>query len=201
MRRGYTDPEIRPPEAVSRIVRAMDDEFVAGLSSAPVARALRSLMAHAGEVAGAAGDQARLVSVAQSIREEVAELTAVRRDASRFGEIALAAATQTVLGSGRRRPGMPLSRAFLATYLSHLFSHIVGRDITRHVGRGRFASVAEASDFVRATEAHVADEVDALGLAELEVAEDEEEMSQLLGEIVPRALEQLVREEDEDAAQ
>jgi len=176
----------------------MDDDFVAGISSAPVARALRSLMAHASQVVAAAGDQARLVEVAQSLREEVGYATAARRDASRFGEIALAAATHTVLASARRPAGAPLAGAFLATYLSHLFAHIVGRDISRHIGRGRFTDVMEAGEFVRATEAHVAEGVHGVALAELEVAEEEEEVSQLLGEIVPRALERLVREEGED---
>lgn len=199
VRRAYIEPDVAPPAAVTRIVQAMDKDFIAGLSGAPVARVLRSLLAHSSEVVVASGDQAQLVAVACSLREEVVETTAARRDASRFGEIALAAATQTVLASSRRPPGMPLARAFLGTYLAHLFAHIVGRDISRYVGRGRFTSIAEAGEFVHATEAHVVEEVNALTLAELEVAEEEEEIAQLLSDVVPRALEHLVREEGEDA--
>ncbi|MGD8238379.1 MAG: hypothetical protein PVH68_07505 [Armatimonadota bacterium] len=200
VKRGYADPGARAPEIVSRIVQAMDDDFVAGLSSAPVARALRRLMAHAGPLAGAGRDREQLAAVAQTIREEVEDVTAVRRDSSRYGEIALSAVTPTVLASSRLPPGTPLPRTFLATYLAHVFSHIVGRDITRHVGQGQFTGVVEAGKFVHAAEDHVARELQAMELAVLEAAEDEEEISAVLAEIVPRALERLVLEEGEDAS-
>jgi hypothetical protein len=200
VRRGYSDPALRAPDAVSRIVQAMDDQFVAGLSSAPVARALRSLMDHGAQVAGAAGDQARLLGVAQSIREEVQDVTAVRRDSSRFGELAVAAATRTVLASSSRPPGVPLSRAFVATYLSQVFAHLVARDVSRAMGTGQFTGIVETRRFMHAAEAHVAAEVEPLEVGALEGAEGEDEIAAVLSRVVPRALEHLVLEEGEDAA-
>jgi len=162
VRRSYVDPSVPPPVTVARIVSALDQGFVQGLSERPVAQALESLLSLAGEIKAAAESPPRLTAVARELRTRVKQAVVAGKTASRFGELALSAASKTALaGHGER-----VARRFLACYVAEVFSYLVSRDIGRYVGQGRFQGLSDVPLYVRAVETYVQQTLDEADLAD-----------------------------------
>lgn len=195
VRRSYTDPSVPPSVTVSRIVSALSDDFVRGLSAPPVAQALGSLLGLAAEIEAAGDDRPRLTAAARKLRTQAKEATVRSKTASRFGELALSAATKTVLHGESGR----LGRRFVVRYVTDVFGYLVSRDIGRYMGRGRFRGLSEVPLFVGDVESHVQATLDRAELADPPDVAAPAELEGYLQDAIAACLALLSREEEAGA--
>jgi hypothetical protein len=201
VRRGFGDPGLSVRRAVVQMAGALDEGFISSLSGSPVAEALNGVLRRSREIGAAAGDMARLTSVARELRESLATGAALRKDASEAGELAREATTRTVLRatSPSSSSRAQLASAFLRTYVAALFGHLAARDLSRSLGRGRFMAFGQIAAFIQDVERHVEERAGDVAAEDLEAAEDIEALGQVLDEQIRRALDDLKQDPSEDA--